>query len=220
MNVSKDLDTLSQCQSNDREEQDWRLVAELDLGDARGALRNLVERLRGPNTVKEIEAKVKDDVVITHDGKLLFAYSSSETGLAAARIAIEEVLRKDGITASLRVSHWDDEFDNWRQTEPPVSGQEKLAQQAADRQADAIDTRTFVATSGNLVRVEFEQSMRDWADKLGLKCEIIEHPHLLSTQVAFTVTGPRRKIEEFSQGLIAEGRAYIRTEGAVMLSPL
>ncbi len=62
--------------------------------------------------------------------------------------------------------------------------------------------------------------MLEWAAKLGVECKIIEHPHLLTTQVAFTVTGPRRKVEEFSQGLGAEERATIRTETGVMLSPL
>ena len=62
--------------------------------------------------------------------------------------------------------------------------------------------------------------MLDWAAQLGLECKLIEHPHLLTTQVGFTVTGPKRKVDEFSQGLAAEERTTIRTEGVVMLSPL
>lgn len=50
--------------------------------------------------------------------------------------------------------------------------------------------------------------------------QVIEHPHLLSTQVAFTVSGPRRKIDEFAEGLKAEGWATMRSELAVMASPL
>jgi hypothetical protein len=71
-----------------------------------------------------------------------------------------------------------------------------------------------------MVRAEVEQSMREWADKLDLRCEIIEHPHLLTTQLAFTVTGPKRKVDEFAEGLRAEGTATMRTERAVMMSPL
>ena len=71
-----------------------------------------------------------------------------------------------------------------------------------------------------MIRVEFEETMRDWADRLGLQCAIVEHPHLLTTQVAFTVTGPKRKIDEFSRGLRAEEWQTIRTERTVMLSPL
>ncbi len=201
-------------------EQDWRLEAELDVGDTRGALHRLVGRTRSPEVVKEIEASVPHDVVITHDGKLLFAYAASQTGLAVARSAIENVLLHDGIKASLRVSHWDDELDSWRQTDPPATAQEKLSEEAADRDADTIETRTLVASSGKLIRAEFEQTMGSWADRLGLECEIVEHPHMLTTQVVFTVTGPRRKIDEFSRGLLAEGWSFIRTENAVMLSPL
>lgn len=78
----------------------------------------------------------------------------------------------------------------------------------------------MVVSSGKLIRVEFDQTMHDWAEKLGLECEIVEHPHLLTTQVGFTVTGPKRKIDEFAEGLKAEELATMRTERAVMISPL
>ena len=90
-------------------EQDWRLEGELAVGDARGALHELVGRFRGPDVVREIEAAVPHQVVITHDGRRLFAYAADETTLAAARAAIEGVLNSDGIDASMRVSRWDDE---------------------------------------------------------------------------------------------------------------
>jgi hypothetical protein len=201
-------------------EQDWRMEAELEVGDAGGALHDLLARLRGPNVVKEIEDTVPRDVVITHDGKLLFAYAADLATLTGARGAIEAVLGRDGIAATIRISHWDSERDAWRQTDPQESPEEKLAQDAADRDAEAVETRTLVVSSGKMIRAEFEQSMREWADRLGLECSIMEHPHLLTTQVAFTVTGPKRKIDEFSRGLAAEEWATIRTEGSVMMSPL
>ncbi len=71
-----------------------------------------------------------------------------------------------------------------------------------------------------MIRAEFEQSIREWAEKLQLQCTIVEHPHLLTTQVAFTVTGPKHKIDEFARGLRAEEWQTIRTERAVMLSHL
>jgi len=203
-----------------KSEQDWRLVAELDVEDSRSSLHDLVGRFRGPAVVNEVQASVPHDVVITHDGKLLFAYAADEATLEAARSAIEGVLRQDGIGAKVRLSHWDDELDDWQQTDPPATAQEKRVEEAADRDAEAVETRTLVASAGKLIRGEFEQTMRNWADKLGVECTIVEHPHLLTTQVGFTVTGPKRKIEEFSQGLNAEERATIRTENAVMLSPL
>jgi hypothetical protein len=201
-------------------DQDWRMQAELHVAEARGALRNVVGRLRGPNMVSEIESKVSHDVVITHDGQLLFAYAFDEATLAAARSAIEHVLREDGIEASVRVSHWDEEREQWCQTDPPLSAAEQQLDEAAERDAEAIETRTLVVSSGKMIRAEFEQSMREWADRLGLECAIVEHPHILRTQVAFTVTGPKGKIDEFARGLRAEEWQTIRTEQAVMASPL
>jgi hypothetical protein len=202
------------------EEQDWRLQAQLEVGDTRGAATHLIGRLRGPNVVHDVEGAVPHDVVITHDGQLLFAYAASEATLTAARGAIEAVLEGDGVKASIRVSRWDDDLAAWRQTDPPPTAEQERLEAAAEIDADAIETRTLVASSGKLIRAEFEQSMLAWAEKLGVECKIIEHPHLLTTQVGFTVTGPRRKLDQFSVGLKAEDRATIRAESVVLLSPL
>jgi hypothetical protein len=208
-------------QSHESEQdQDWRLEAELDVEEPGGALRSLLGRVRGPDVVKELEATVPRDVVITHDGTRLFAYAADEQTLAAARRGLEAVLAHDGITARVRVSHWDDELDTWRQTDPPPTAEERQAEAAAERDSETIETRSLVVSSGRLIREEVEQSMRDWAAKLGLECRIVEHPHLLTSQLAFTVTGPKRKIDEFARGLQAEEWATIRAETAVMLSPL
>lgn len=201
-------------------EKDWRLQAELETGDTGGALHGLLGRLRGPDVVKDVETSVPHEVVVTHDGRLLFVYAASEATLLAARTAIDGVLLRDGIQASVRLSHWDDEFDRWRQTDPPATAAEQRAEEAVERADEATETRTLVVSSGNLIRAEFEQSMGDWADRLGLECKIIEHPHVMTTQLAFTVTGPKRRIDEFARGLDAEGWATVRTETSVMLSPL
>jgi hypothetical protein len=202
------------------EDKDWRLKAELDDGATQGWLDDLLGRLRGPSVVQEVGAAVGHDVVITHDGELLFAYAETKLALAEARTAIEGVLRQDGVNASICVSHWDDQLDNWRQIDPPLTGEAKQTEDAVVRDAEAVETRSMVASSGKLIRAEFEQSMCGWAEKLGLDCKLVEHPHLLTTQVAFTVTGHKRKIDEFAQGLKAEELATMRTERAVMMSPL
>jgi len=201
-------------------EQDWRLRAELDAADTRGALDRALGRLRGPDVVKEVGAAVGHDVVITHDGKLLFAYAASEAALKAARGAIENVLRRDDINASILVSHWDDDLDEWHQTDPPLSGEAKRIDDDARRDANTVESRTLVASSGKEIRAEFERTMVTWAQELGLEYEVIEHPHTLTSQVAFTVTGPKRKIDEFAQGLRAEEIATMRAERSVMMSPL
>ena len=202
------------------DEQDWRMEAELQVPDTGGALHELIGRLRGPDVVKEIEARVSHDVVVTHDGKLLFAYAAGQATLASARSEIAQILAGDGIQASVRVSHWDDESEKWRQTDPPLTVEEQQSEAVAERDANAPETRTLVVSSGKMIRAEFEQSIREWADKLELQCSIVEHPHLLTTQVAFTVTGPKHKVEEFARGLRAEEWRTIRTETAVMASPL
>jgi hypothetical protein len=202
------------------EDQDWRLKAELDGVNTRSALDHLLGRVRGPDVIGDVGAVVPHDVAITHDGKLLFAYAANEAALTAARTAIESVLRHDGVNASIFVSHWDDDLDKWHQTDPPLTGEAKRIEDAAEHDAEAFETRTMVASTGKLIRAEVEQSMQDWAQKLGLQCEVIEHPHLLTTQVAFTVTGPRGKIDGFARGLKAEEVATMRAERAVMMSPL
>lgn len=204
----------------DWDHEDWRLQAELDIAEQRPALERLVAHLRPPTFVRELQSSVPHDVVITHDGKLLFAYAADETPLKQARAAIESTLRHDGIGSLIRVSHWDHELDAWRQIDPPLTATEAHARETSDRDAETVETRTLVASAGKMIRAEFEQSLREWADKLGVRCTLVENPHLLTTQVGFTVTGSRRKLDEFAQGLAAEERAIIRTERTVMMSPL
>ncbi len=201
-------------------DQGFRLRAELDVADRRGALDHLLGRVRGPNVIKEVGEAVSDDVVLTHDGRLLFAYADSREKITAARGAIDGVLEHDGITATIVTSEWDERLDEWRQIDPPLTGEEERAAEAHVRDAETVETRTMVANVGKEIRAGFDQSLLAWANQLGVKCEIVEHPHLLSTQTAYTVTGPRRKLEEFDQGLKAEEAETLRTERAVMLSPL
>jgi hypothetical protein len=206
-------------------EKNWRLRAELDadLGgsDRTGLLEGLVGSLRRSGELSKIEASVPHDVVITHDGKLLFAYAFDEAELSATRRAIEGVSERDGLGVKrIGVSHWDGKLDDWRQIDPPPEGKAKRSEEVAERDADAVETRTLVVSSGNLIRVEFERSLQEWASELRVECKVIDHPHLLSSQVGFTVTGSKRKLDEFAEGLRAEERATIRTETQVMLSPL
>jgi hypothetical protein len=199
--------------SSSSTEQDWRLTADLGgAGDVRHALDAVVARFRGPNVVKDVAADVPHDVVITHDGGLLFAYAADEATIEAARSGIENTLKRDGIDARVCISHWDEQLDDWRQTDPPPTATEASAQAVADLDAEAIETRTLVVSAGKMVRAGFEQSLKAWADQLGVECTIVEHPHLLTTQVGFTVTGPKHKLDAFSKGLKAEKRVTLRIE--------
>jgi hypothetical protein len=202
------------------DDQDWRLQAELHGEEARGALDHVLGRLRSPEVAKEVGEAVPHDVAVTHNGSVLFAYAASSSALESARRAIEWVLQRGGIEATISVSHWDERFDRWLQVDPPLSGEAQHAEDAAERDAETVESRTMVASTGKLIRAQVEQTMREWADKLELRCEVIEHPHLLTTQVAFTVSGPRRKLDEFAQGLRPEELATMRAEHVALLGPL
>ena len=188
--------------------------------EKRRVLDALIGRARSPDPVKDAAAAVADDVVLTHDGNILFAYAPTRPAIDAARSAIEAALRVDGVAATVYVSQWDDGVDEWVQVEPPLEGKAALAAEARRRGAEEHESRTLVAVVGKLIRAELEQTMSDGAEKLGLKCEIHEHPHLLSSQVAFTVSGPRHKLDEFAQDLRAEEILTMRAEGVLMASPL
>jgi hypothetical protein len=204
----------------DTSEQSWRLRAQLTGAEPEHALRGLIGRLRGPEVVLDSEHAVARDVLITHDGSMLFAYAFTRESLQEARTAIEGVLLQDGYTATMSVSHWDGSVDEWLQVDPPLTGVARATQEQTLRDEKAVETRTLVASSGRAVRSQFEQIMTAAADRLGLECQILEHPHALTEQVAFTVTGPRHKIDEFAADLRAEGVASMRAERAVILSPL
>jgi hypothetical protein len=204
------------------DEQDWRLKVELDASvDAGKGVSHLFGHLRGggdPDVVHELESAVPPDVVLTHDGKLLFAYAADEATLTATRRAIEGVLAQENMKGNIFVSHWDEQLDDWRQTDPPPSATEVQKQAAVERDGETVETRTLIATSGKAVRGTLEQSMAEWAEKLGVECTIIEHPHLLTTQVGFTITGSKHQLDEFAKGLKAEETTTIRSENSVILS--
>lgn len=201
-------------------DQDWRLKAELQAQDMHHVLDDVLAAVRAPHDAEEAGAALPDDVAVTHDGNVLFVYASARDSLDRTRRVIEAVLARDGAVAGIRVSRWDDGVDQWVQVDPPPTVEEQRAAEAAERDADAIESRTLIVSAGKWVRAELEQTMREWAEKLGLETEIHEHRHLLTTQVAFTVTGPRRRIDEFAAGLRAQELATLRTERAVMISPL
>jgi hypothetical protein len=202
------------------DEDNWRLRVELEHEQKRRALDHLLQRVRSRELADETGVTVSDDVAITHDGNLLFAYAATDGALAHARKAIEVALREDGIGWSDVVSRWDERLDEWLQVDPPLIGAAKAAEEARERGEEEVESRTLIARIGKLVRSEVEQTMQDAAAKLGLECELHEHPHLLDSQVAFTVRGPRRKVQEFAQDLREEELMTMRIERQVLLRPV
>jgi hypothetical protein len=199
--------------SSDPDERDWRLSGELSGADG-GFMHGFIGRRKEAHAADDAAAAVGPEVVVTHDGARLFAYAATRAAIEDARSELERALADDGLVVALSLSAWSEEHGEWVDPDaPPPPGPA-----GADGAADV--TRTYVATLGRWVREEFEQSLREWATQLGVSCEVVEHPHLLSTQAAFTVTGPAHKVDEFAAALSAEERATIRTETAVMASPL
>jgi hypothetical protein len=197
------------------EDQDWRLVAELDEPeDHHGLLDRVLGRVRDEygKAADEAQKGVAAGVVITHDGSRLFAYADSQAALASAREGIAAACEHHGFTAAYVVSHWADDLNRWRQVEPPETAEETEATRAQDLEGETVETQTVVIRAGGTVRAVLEETMRDYADRLGLECEIVEHPHLLQAQVAFKVTGQRRRIAEFRGALERDSWTSIRAD--------
>lgn len=186
-------------------DQDWRLRLELERPIN---LDGLLSEVRDKPFEQDARASLGDDVVLTHDGDTFFAYASSEQAIRRAREAIGSVLAREGRAGAIQLSHWDAPSRRWRQSEPPLSKTQSESDEAAeDIASDDTATRTVVCTIGRLIRKSFERQMVDLAKSLGLRCEFVEHPHLLSTQVAFNVTGRQESIAEFDRYLKSEARA-------------
>jgi hypothetical protein len=165
----------------------------------------------GGTAAEDARAAVADDVAVTHDGARIYAYANTESAIRAARDAIDVALRADGVEADDCISHWQE--DEWAQVDPPLTGA-AAEQRERDRGADdQVETQTLVTRAGFAVEGGVEQAMTRWAEHLGIDCQVVEHRHLLSSQLAFTVTGPRKEIEEFRRALVAEGATTFRADG-------
>ena len=187
------------------DQQDWRL--RVDLADAS----TLHQRLRDAHHFeRELEPLISSEVALSYDDGTLFAYANTRAAIDEVRSAVEHQLSSDGLTATATViSHWDDdlgEVGEWHQVDPPGDAAER-GQEAGERaehvRALRPETRTVAITAGRWVRNWFETTVADEAREAGVKLEIVEHPHLLTTQIAFTLSGPTENVE----GVIADLRS-------------
>ena len=203
------------------DDQDWRLRA--DVADAQA----LHDRLRGARHFqRDTEPLISRDVVLSADDGVLFAYANTRAAIDETRAAVEHTLAADGPAATLRISHWDDSLGDWRQIDPPPDGAEREREReaaeataaAAERDARIV-TRTIAVTSGKMVRNWFETTVADEAKELGIELSIVERPHLLNTQIAFTVTGPAGRVDELVGDITARAGRATLLEGAY-LTPL
>ncbi|HUA12379.1 MAG TPA: hypothetical protein VMA83_10270 [Solirubrobacteraceae bacterium] len=201
------------------DEDDWRACFVVSEAPHVSIMDRLVHHGESPEFDEETAA-IGEDIVATHDGARIFLYAASRDPLERARTTVAGRLEAKGIGATSTVSLWDEAADDWRQVDPPLAASETERLEAADRTASERETRTVVASIGELIRPEFEQTMLDAAARLGVECEIVEHRHLMTTQVGFKVSGPRFAVEEFARELHAATRSTVRCEGVLLASPL
>jgi len=199
------------------DDQDWRLRVELaDAAGFHGRLRD------AHHFERELEPLVSPDVVLSYDEDTVFAYANTQAAIGEARRAIEHQLAGEGAHARIVVSHWDDELGevgDWHQVDPPESAvdrahedQERVAAAAAEERAARVETRPFAITSGKWARGWYETVAADEARAAGVELSIVEHPHLLTTQIAFTLTGPAGKIDTVIEDLKARAGQLTRLE--------
>jgi hypothetical protein len=203
------------------EDQDWRLRAEL----ADAVL--LLARLRDARHFEhELKPLVGHDIVLSYDDDTLFAYANTQEAINETRRAIEHQLASDGLSATLQIAHWDDDLGDWHQVDPPLdeAGLAGETREREERSAAAagdarVETRTVAITSGRMVRKWFETTVADEARDAGVELSIVEHPHLLTTQIAFTLTGPTGKVDAVIADLRDRAGAATRLETGY-LTPL
>jgi len=198
------------------DDQDWRLRA--DIADAPGLLGRLRE---ARHFDRELEPLISHDVVLSADEDTLFAYANTRAAIDETATALRHQLAEESREARLTISHWDDEGSDWHQVDPPPDAAElsrehddDAAEEAREEADERVETRTVAFTSGKMARNWFESAAADEARELGVALSIVEHPHLLSTQIVFTLTGPSGKINQVVADMAARGGAATRLGSA------
>lgn len=200
------------------DDQDWRLQLDLDDSTDVGIVLDKV-RASPHGDDCHLPGLLGDDVVVTHDDGRIFVYAASKDSLDQARVILESALIDRSLSACVRASHWDEQLRIWRQLEPPLTHEEEQAMtSAAETEVERCaanepsESRTVMAVTGRLIRKQFERQMIGYAQSIGLECDVVEHPHLLSTQIAFTVTGSPNDVAAFARYLKNEAQASSRID--------
>lgn len=76
----------------------------------------------------------------------------------------------------------------------------------------AATERAVACVVRRMIRASFESTMLLVAESLDLRCRIAEHPHLLSTQVVFHVSGSLADVQRFEVKLHEGARASMHID--------
>lgn len=204
--------------------QSWRMQFEVAHGTHPDDLR------------RELRASIPEDVVLTHDGRAFFLYATTQEALNDASAAIELATRQQPLAKPPCISHWEDDLARWLQVDPPVDeqqaqapgrvseprGDQKQTQDASGQAGEEQEPdphrgephaeRALACVVGRLIRKSFEAEMREVAASLALDCDIVEHPHLLDTQVLFNVRGSPADIRAFQSSLNGAAKATMHID--------
>ena len=142
--------------------EDFRV--EVDLNDEAHGY-PLRERLRALNLDDESRERLGGSVVVTRDGPLVFAYTSSEPQASEAERVIRELVADEGLTADIRVTRWHPVAEEWRDASLPLPRTSAEEEREYDER-EAAEEREAEVEGAYDWRVVAELPSRDAAGEL------------------------------------------------------
>jgi len=174
----------------------WRLRANVQSSGRLGAV---VRRLRRGAKLLGIEhvGTLPAGTVLTRRGSTLFVYAATRDDAERARSAVEQTLREESLVAELSISRWDESVADWRQVQPPLTGEARELDEArAQAAAQPVTRAVLFSTFGQRERAALTELAED-AAPAGVECTVTEHRRRLKTDLQFTVAGPAFKVDAF-----------------------
>jgi hypothetical protein len=176
---------------------EWRLKVR---AAGAGSLDGAVRRLRGSGEQvlgATVGGTLPSDAVLSHQGDTLFVYAPTRARIDIARSAVVAALRAERHDPAWSISVWDGDVVGWRQVEPPLVGDEQLADAARVLAAGQPTTRTLTCTTVGRWERQRLARIADHAPGAGVRCAVTEERWFVATRVTLAVTGPAAKVDAF-----------------------